>query len=477
MKPTSDAFTENSRDALANETLQGALAKLSKGFPLKRFNAVTRLDEFDDIRDAGRDIKTDVLNNLDTYLEQFEAQVIKQGGKVHWARTADEACEIIVGLCKDAGARAVTKSKSMIGEEIAINESLENAGIEPIETDLGEYIIQLRKEPPSHIIAPAIHLTKGQVAETFKETHQHLPADRSLEEPRVLLDEARQILRQRFIDADVGITGANMLVAETGSIVVVTNEGNADLTMTLPKTHIAVASLEKIVPTLEDVTTLLRLLARSATGQDMSVYTTVVTGPKRDADQDGPEEFHIVLLDNGRTGMLGGDFHEMLRCIRCGACLNHCPIYKSVGGHAYGWVYSGPMGSVLIPNLLGIGKTGDLPNASTLCGKCEEVCPVRIPLPDMLRQWRTRQFEASATSTKSRLGIKLWAYCAKRPLLYRFVISFTLSNLRKLGFLIGREGRFKWLPFAGGWTKIRDFPAPEGKTFIHQYMMSLRGKR
>jgi L-lactate dehydrogenase complex protein LldF len=473
MKPTSDVFINNSREALVNDTLQEALAKLAQGFPLKRFNAVSRLAEFDDLRDAARDIKTDVLNNLDSYLEKFEAQVIKQGGKVHWARTADEACKIIVGLCEDAGARTVTKSKSMIGEEIALNESLEDAGIVPVETDLGEYIIQLRKEPPSHIIAPAIHLTIEQVADTFKEAHQDYPADRALTEPRVLLDEARQVLRQRFIDADVGITGANMLVAETGSIVVVTNEGNADLTMTLPKVHIAVASLEKIVPTLEDATTLMRVLARSATGQDMSVYTTLATGPKRDEDQDGPEAFHIVLLDNGRTDMLGGDFHEMLRCIRCGACLNHCPIYKSVGGHAYGWVYSGPMGAVLMPNLLGIGKTGDLPNASTLCGKCEEICPVRIPLPDMLRQWRTRQFDAAVTSSKSHFGLKVWAYMVKRPLLYRFFVSFMLSNLRKFG----RKGRFNWLPFAKGWTQVRDFPAPEGQSFIHQYLMSQKRKR
>jgi L-lactate dehydrogenase complex protein LldF len=466
MESTAATFKENAAHALADANLRDALAKLSDGFPAKRRDAAARLPEFEDLRDQARDIKKHVLANLGFYLEAFEARVVEAGGTVHWCRSAAEARTTILRICKQAGAKTVTKSKSMISEEIAINEHLETHGVEPVETDLGEYIIQLRHEPSSHIIAPAIHLTKDQIAETFRDKHGHLEAARNLEEPETLLEEARGELRRKFISADVGLTGANMLVAETGSIVLVTNEGNADLTYSLPKTHIAIASLEKIVPTLEDATIILRVLARSATGQDMSVYTTFCTGPKRADDLDGPEDFHIVLLDNGRTKMLGTEFHDMLRCIRCGACLNHCPIYKSVGGHAYGWVYSGPMGAVLIPNLIGLDEAQHLPNASTLCGKCEEVCPMRIPLPRMLRSWRKRQFEQDKTSFVSRAALKAWAALARRPWLYRLAVAAPVAVLAALG---RDNGRFRWLPFGRGWTTLRDLPAPEGGTFISRW--------
>ena len=466
MESTSRTFKENAGKALADAKLRAALDKLSDGFPAKRLEAKARLPEFDDLRDAARDIKHHTLANLDFYLEEFEARVIEAGGAVHWCRTAAEARTAILKICKQAGARTVTKSKSMIGEEIAINEHLEAHEIEPVETDLGEYIIQLRNEPPSHIIAPAIHLSMEQVADTFREKHRHLAPERALEEPRTLLEEARSELRQKFIAADVGLTGANMLVAETGSIVLVTNEGNADLTYSLPKTHIVLASLEKVVPTLEDATTILRVLARSATGQDMSVYTTFCTGPKRDGDLDGPENFHVVLLDNGRTKMLGSEFHDMLRCIRCGACLNSCPVYKAIGGHAYGWVYSGPMGAVLIPNLIGLDEASHLPNASTLCGKCEDVCPMRIPLPGMLRALRRRQFERESTPSVGRFLLRAWAFLARRPWLYRMAITPAINVLAALG---RRRGRFRRLPLAGGWTKLRDLPAPEGGTFVSRW--------
>ncbi|MDA0306652.1 MAG: LutB/LldF family L-lactate oxidation iron-sulfur protein [Proteobacteria bacterium] len=466
MESTAANFKENALGALGDARLRDALDKLSGGFPENRRKAAERLPEFEALRDQARDIKHHVLENLDHYLEAFEARVVEAGGTVHWCRTAAEARTTILRLCKQAGAKTVTKSKSMIGEEIAINEHLEHHGVEPVETDLGEYIIQLRREPPSHIIAPAIHLSKEQIADTFREKHRDLLADRPLEEPRALLEEARGILREKFVAADVGLTGANMLIAETGSTVLVTNEGNADLTYSLPRVHIVLASLEKIVPTLEDATTILRVLARSATGQEMSVYNTFCTGPKRPGDLDGPEEFHVVLLDNGRTDMLGGEFHDMLRCIRCGACLNHCPIYKSVGGHAYGWVYSGPMGAVLIPNLIGMENAHDLPNASTLCGKCEEVCPVRIPLPRMLRAWRKRQFEAQNTSKAARAGLRFWAFFAGQPWLYRIFANLAVGALHKLS--RGR-GRFRRMAFLGGWTTLRDLPAPAGKTFISQW--------
>ena len=471
MDSTSLNFKNNARGAIADDPLQKALAKLAVGFPLKRAQAAARLPEFEGLRDQARDIKNHVLENLDLYLEAYEEKVIASGGHVHWCAAAADARETILKICQDAGAKTVTKSKSMISEEIAVNGFLEENGIEPIETDLGEYIIQLRKEPPSHIIAPAIHLSKEQVAETFRNAHIDLAANRPLEEPRALLEEARGKLREKFLRADVGLTGANMLIAETGTNVLVTNEGNADLTNNLPRVHVVIASIEKIVPTLEDASTILRVLARSATGQEISVYTTFCTGPRRPDDLDGPEEYHVVLLDNGRTDMIGSEFHEMLRCIRCGACLNHCPIYKSIGGHAYGWVYSGPMGAVLIPSLIGMEDAQHLPNASTLCGKCESVCPMRIPLPKMLRKWRERQYRAEIGSKQARWALHAWAWLAKRPKIYRRVMTLGIAVMGQFG----GAGRFKSVPFAGGWTSKRDLAAPTGDTFISQYHKGARG--
>jgi L-lactate dehydrogenase complex protein LldF len=361
----------------------------------------------------------------------------------------------------------------MVGEEIGINDFLEANGITPVETDLGEYIIQLRHEMPSHIIAPAVHLTKAQVEADFRRVHTQLPKDRNLVEPATLLAEARGVLREKFLAADVGITGANFLIAETGTSIIVTNEGNGDLTQTLPRAHIVLASIEKLVPTLEDVGQLLRVLARSATGQEMSVYTTLSTGPRRAGDPDGPLDYHVVLLDNGRSAMLGGDFQDMLRCIRCGACMNHCPVYHAVGGHAYGWVYPGPMGAVLTPSLIGIDKAGHLPNASTFCGRCEEVCPVRIPLPGMMRSWREREFERHLSPATVRAGLTFWAFFVKRPWLYGFA---TALAARALAYLGKSTGRFKWLPLASGWTRHRDLPAPQGATFQRQWKARKSGR-
>ncbi len=462
MESTARSFVENAHRAIADPKLQAALARFPDGFPVKRRLAMDRLPEFDALRDDAKAIKNHVLENLDFYLRRFEDKVVERGGHVHWCPDAASARETLVRICREEGATGITKAKSMIGEEIGVNECLEAAGFRPVETDLGEYIIQLRHEAPSHIIAPAIHLSKDQVADAFRKRHAHLPADRPLEEPPVLLAEAREVLRKEFLAASLGITGANMLIAESGTVVLVTNEGNADLTQTLPRAQIVIASIEKIVPTFEDAATLLRVLARSATGQDLSVYTTFTTGPRREGDLDGPEAFHVILLDNGRSRMLGGPFREMLRCIRCGACINHCPIYGAVGGHAYGWVYSGPMGAVLIPNLIGIDEAGHLPNASSLCGRCEEVCPVRIPLPRMLRQLRERQFAAGKGSGPMRRGLKSWAFLARRPALYRLA---TRIGVGMLGLMGRRRGRFRKLPMAGGWTRARDLPAPQGGTF------------
>ena len=459
MRSTTRNFVDNAARGLADDKLQAALGRLSQGFPVKRLETISRLPEFEQLRDDAIAIKRHTLENLDSYLERYEENAKVSGAHVHWARDGDDAREIILGICRDAGAKTVTKGKSMVSEEIGINEFLADNGVEPIETDLGEYIIQLRDEPPSHIIAPAIHLSGAQVADTFKESHDELDADRDLSEPRTLLEEARAILRKKFLAADVGITGANMLIAETGTSVIVTNEGNGDLSQPLPKTHIVIASIEKVVPTLEDAATILRILARSATGQDITVYTTYSTGPKRADDLDGPENYHVVILDNGRSSLLGGEFEDMLRCIKCAACLNHCPVYKAIGGHAYGWVYSGPMGAVLAPALLGLGETHHLPSASSLCGRCQDVCPMRIPLPRLLRQWRRRWFETGGEDTKTRLGLAAWAFLAKRPALYRPLMAIGTSVLKLCG---------------GGGRRFPILPRPEGGSFVDQWK---RGKR
>src|ERR1700757_2625428 len=441
MLATSRNFAVAARAGLANDELQRPLAMARTGFPLPRRLAVERLPEFEALRETGRSIKDHTLEHLDFYLELYESKVVASGGKVHWARTSEEACAAVLQICRSVGAKTVTKGKSMVTEEIELNPFLEANGITPVETDLGEYIIQLRHEPPSHIIAPAIHLVKEQVAETFRAEHRSLDPERLLAEPRQMCDEARSVLRPRFLAADVGITGANFLIAETGSSIIVTNEGNGDLTQTLPRIHIVMTSIEKLVPTFDDVATLLRLLARSATGQEFSSYTTISTGPRRAGGLDGPQQYHVVLLDNGRSAMIGTEFQDMLRCIRCSACINHCPVYAAVGGHAYGWVYPGPMGAVLTPGLIGIDKARHLPNASTFCGRCEEVCPVRIPLPRMMRSWREREFEQHLSPAAARGGLAFWGFFAKRPRLYGLV-TWTASWL--LALAGRRHGRFAW---------------------------------
>ncbi len=463
-EPTSDALPAQARKALKNTKLQSVLEAVGQLFPLVRQAAVEKLPEFDALRDVAAQIKDHTFANLDFYLEAFEEKVERFGGHVHWARTAEEARQIVYTICKQEKARKVIKGKSMITEEIDLNAYLEDHDLEVVETDLGEYIIQLRGERPSHIIGPALHLTQKQISETFVEKHEALDPTRSMEDPQDLLNEAREILRKHFFTADIGITGANMLVAETGSAVVVSNEGNGGLSMTMPKTHIVVTSLDKIVPTLNDAATILRLLARSATGQELTTYSTFITGPKRAEDTDGPENFHVVLLDNGRSNMIGTEFQDVLRCIRCSACLNHCPVYTSIGGHAYGWVYPGPIGAALTPQLLGLKQARHLPNASTFCGKCEEVCPMRIPLTKMMRYWREKEFERHLTPGTTRFGLGAWAFLARNPRLYRLLSACAAWVLKKAA---GRKGRLVHLPLAGGWTNARDMPAPEGKTFLN----------
>jgi L-lactate dehydrogenase complex protein LldF len=455
-------FKARAHEALDDKGLQTALSELPTGLAGNRAKAKAALPEFEDLREAAKTIKEHALSHLDYYLEQFEKSATAAGSKVHWAATPEEARALILGICQDANARLVTKGKSMVSEEIGLNDHLENAGLEVVETDLGEYLIQLKHEAPSHIIAPAIHLTVDEVERRFREAHTHLDKDRVFNEPADLVAEARAILREKFLSADVGITGANFLIAETGSSIIVTNEGNGDLTQLLPRVHIVIAAIEKVLPTLYDAAVLMRLLPRSATGQEATSYVTFTTGPRRKGEQEGPETVHVIILDNGRSEMLANDMRPVLRCIRCGACMNHCPVYGAIGGHAYGTVYPGPIGAALMPGITNVHATAHLSGASTFCGACASVCPVKIPLPGMMRKWREAQFAAHDLPWTQRAGLKAWAYLAKRPALYHTAMRLGIAMLGAFG---RRKGSFRRLPMASGWTRHRDLPAPQGRTF------------
>ncbi len=403
-----------------------------------------------------------MIANLEHYLLAFERNAAAAGAKIHWASTADEACEIVVRICRDAGAKIVTRSKSMLGEEIGLPHALAEAGMERVETDLAEHIIQLAGERPSHIIWPAMHRTREQIAVLFKARHRQPP---KADEPGAMVESARRELRDKFLSADVGIAGANFLVADTGAVCTVTNEGNAELTTSPPRVFIVTAGIEKLVPSTDHALALLRVLVRSATGGDLTQYTTFHCGPKRPGDADGPEEMHIVLVDNGRTRMLTNGLREMLRCIRCGACMNHCVVYRQIGGHAYGSTYPGPMGAVLTPVFEGLDKSRDLVHACTMNGRCQEVCPVMIPLPTLLRGWRDRSWREGLEPASVRSGIGLWSFLATRPALYRLATRSAIRTMR----LFSRGGWIRSMPLAGGWTAYRDMPAPAARTFMEQY--------
>jgi L-lactate dehydrogenase complex protein LldF len=464
-------FPQAAREALKNQRLQTALANLKRGFQVKRAHALEELEDAAGLREAGAAIRENALARLPLLLEQFEAKVQANGGEVHWARDAGEACAIIGNILRQAGATTVTKGKSMVAEEIALNPYLESQGITPVETDLGEYIIQLRNEPPSHIVAPAFHLRKEDVETSFRTAHQELAPERNLEERAALVAEARAILRKKFVSADAGITGSNFLIAETGSAVVVTNEGNGDLTRLLPPLHIAVTGIEKVVATPADASVLLRLLTRAATGQPITSYVTFSSGPHREDDGEGPRAFHVVLVDNGRSEILGGPAHDVLKCIRCGACLNHCPVYGVVGGHAYGAVYPGPIGAALDSGLAGIATTHHLPNASSFCGRCEEVCPVKIPLTRIMRYWRDEEFKAGLAPRGITTGLKLWAWLARSP--WRYRVGSRVAALSAALFARGGT-RLHSLPFLRGWFASRDLPLPAKRSFQRDWR---RGER
>ncbi|OYV51488.1 MAG: iron-sulfur cluster-binding protein [Acidocella sp. 20-58-15] len=457
-----NAFQGRVTAALADATLKIAIDRTTNTARAKRAAAIAAWPEFAQARVLGRDIKDHVIANMEYYLNQFETNAKKTGAKIHWARTGQEACEIVVGICKAANAKTVTRSKSMLGEEIGLPHALEAAGIERVETDLAEHIIQLAHEKPSHIIWPALHKTREQVGALFRAHHTDPGALATVEQ---MVNSARRNLREKFMAADVGISGANFLIADTGAICTVTNEGNAELTTTPPRVHIVTAGIEKLVPSMVEAMTMLRLLVRSATGAELTQYTTFHAGPKRAGDVDGPEEFHIVLVDAGRTTMLAEGLAEMLRCLRCGACMNHCVVYRQIGGHAYGATYPGPMGSVITPSLDGLEKSQDLPRACTLNGQCQEVCPVAIPLPKLIRGWRTKAWVQGYEPVYTAWALRIWEFLAVRPALYQVASNMALRMMP----LFAKGGWISKMPMAGGWTRYRDMPRPQGATFLAQY--------
>ena len=447
---SSETFDENAKAALGDAQLRGALRHATSLFGKRRLEAARSLNNWEDLRTQARAIKDEVLSHLDSYLETFVSNAEKRGAVVHWAQDGAEANAIICKLASDRDARTIVKSKSMTTEETHLNDALEAAGMQVVETDLGEYIIQLAEETPSHIIAPAIHKTKGQIAELFTSTLGMPPTDDIAQ----LTSTARATLRDRFAAADVGVSGVNFGIAETGTIVIVENEGNIRLTTSLPRIHIAVMGIEKVIPRFADLDIFLKLLPRSGTGQRLTTYQSFITGTKRDARDEGPDELHLVILDNGRSPMLANPVtRQSLACIRCGACLNACPVYQQIGGHAYGSVYPGPIGAVITPQLIGLEKTAQLPYASSLCGACREVCPVKIDIPQLLLHLRSEiTQQGSNGNAVERLAFKVWARVMMSPALYN------------MGSLAGRLVQ-KVFSLSKAWTSGRDLRPIERQSF------------
>ena len=462
MRVQSMHFRARAGEKLADVRLQKNLKKLSEKFVSARATVMQEID-FTATRQAAIERRNRVLERLDVWIEMFERNARARGATVLYAETPAQASELVVEIARRHGVKRVTKSKSMVSEEMALNAALEKAGVESVETDLGEYILQINNnEAPSHIIAPVIHKDKEEISELFAKTH-HKPKLTDINE---LTREARETLRPKFLHSDMGVTGGNFLIAETGSVALVTNEGNEGMCTLMPKVHVAVTGIEKILPTFEDFATIARLLTRSATGQSISNYISLLTGVRSPDEADGPDHMYFVLVDGGRSSLLGGEFEEMLRCIRCGACMNHCPVYQKIGGHAYGWVYPGPMGSVLTPSYVGVENALDLPQAATMCGECHVVCPVGIPLPDLLRKLRERQFDRKLRPKMERLSMMAWSFVAQRPNLYALSVHIANRVLRMMG---RKNNRIAHLKMIKGWTDFRDLPTPATKTFRELY--------
>jgi L-lactate dehydrogenase complex protein LldF len=459
-----EPFPDAARTALRNGQLRANLGHATSTIRAKRAAVVGEVPDWEQLRAAGKAIKAATMAHLDEHLLALEEQVTARGGTVHWARDANEANEIVTRLVQATGADEVVKVKSMATQEIGLNEALEAAGIDAWETDLAELIVQLGEDKPSHILVPAIHKNRAEIREIFLRTMENV--DPALtDEPRKLAMAARAHLRERFLRARVAISGANFAVAETGTLAVVESEGNGRMCLTLPQTLITVMGIEKLVPTWRDLEVFLQLLPRSSTGERMNPYTSLWTGV---TPGDGPQEFHLVLLDNGRTAVLADEVgREALHCIRCSACLNVCPVYERTGGHAYGSVYPGPIGAVLSPQLTGVEDNASLPYASSLCGACYDACPVAIDIPSILVHLRAEHVEAQTRTTVEAAAFRALSRVMSRPRLWRLA-----QRAAGLGRFLAR-GRptlpSALPPPASGWTRSRDLPTPPRKTFTQQW--------
>lgn len=460
MKTSVEKFKVRVEKEIQNSFMKGAVSNAQETIQGRKNTVTEELGNWEEWRNHGEEIRQHVLENLDYYLFQLSENVAKRGGNVFFAKTAEEASNYIENLAKEKKAKKVVKAKSMVTEEISLNKKLEAAGCQVIETDLGEYILQMDDyDPPSHIVVPALHKNKEQIRDVFakKLNYQHT------EKPEELALFARQTLRQEYLTADIGITGCNFAVAETGSITLVTNEGNADLVAALPKTQVVVMGMERIVPTFEEMEVLVGMLTRSAVGQKLTSYITTLTGPREEGDVDGPEDFHLVIVDNGRSDILGTEFQSVLQCIRCAACINVCPVYRQVGGHSYGSIYPGPIGVVLTPLLGGYDDYKELPYASTLCGACTDACPVKIPLHQLIHKHRQVIVEKEGRAPVSeKLLMKAFGLGAASPALYKMG-SKVVPTLSKP--LTSDDKITKGVGLLKEWTDIRDFPAPNKERF------------
>ena len=455
-------FEQNVSEALSQPNLKAVIRRTTDKAEAKRAEAIANFPGFENARIQGQKVKDHTIKYMAHYLAEFEKNAKAQGAIIHWASDAEEASRKVLEICRKHEAKRITRSKSMLGEEIGLSHALDNADIDRVETDLAEHIIQLAGDPPSHIVWPAMHRSREDVIQLFRENHKDPTYSEEIIE---LVRSARRDLRTKFLTADIGISGSNFLLADSGSTCTVTNEGNAELTTTPPKVHIVTAGIEKLVPSMAHAVPLLRLLTRSATGGEITQYITFHNGPKRQGDVDGPEEYHIVLVDNGRTKMLSEGMEEMLRCIRCGACMNHCVVYKHIGGHAYGSIYPGPMGSVLTPHLNSLKVANKQTHACTLNGRCEEVCPVKIPLPKLLRSLRAKSWEKKYEPLTNRFFVKGFAFIAKHPALFQLFSSCGVIFMR----MFSKKGWIRSMPMTSGWTRNRDLIEPGTQTFMQQY--------
>lgn len=435
---SSEEFKQNAHKSLKDKQLRHNMRTAMNSLMAKRLASMSNEDERERLRELGNHVRARALSNLPVLLEKLETNLTKRGVNVHFAETIEEANDLILGIAKHHNAKKWVKGKSMVSEELNLNHFLEKQGIDVLESDMGEYIIQLDNERPSHIIMPAIHKNAKQVGQLFERKLKTKFSD----DVNTLIQLGRKALRQKFYEAEIGVSGVNFAVAETGSLMLIENEGNGRMSTTIPDVHIAITGIEKVVENLRDTVPLLSLLTRSALGQSITTYVNIISGPRQDNEQDGPREMHLILLDNGRTqAFADAELRETLNCIRCGACMNHCPVYTRVGGQAYGTVYPGPIGKIISPHLMGLKKTKDLPIASTLCGACGEVCPVKIPIPSLLRRLReedvkppnqTPQYvkgQGARFSYQERFIWRLWRLLNTHPKLYA-IFSFLATRFR-----------------------------------------------